>query len=1072
MEEPQQQKKAEDTLKSILNNFEKIPANVQVESTTQVTETVEVSMTEEYTQELKKLTNEYKRASNLAKRSQSSVIEIEDKLQKKLKIEKINERKLETAKNDKAILLSRIGYLNQKMINREDPNFDKKIKDLNNELREQKSKLVIRENEYNLSLIQSDRFESESKMWKGLYSKANDLLVDVVKNSGKQGEVGQGGGTDGGFLEKILVEEEAYISQLSVFEEAGDVEMAQRVFENDLKKLRKVIDNENQLQEKLKSLKETHLEKEKQMDEKYSKLLEMYQRAKDQISKSESFQVEKYMEGSHSREEVKKVIQKFMELQQRHSSLKSTVKKYAEMWTKNLKESSKKDYEVIKLTKTYEKLQKTYGNLEEEMNKKLEKEIEEKIGIRDKIIEEQGFQIQNLLYQNHKLRQFIHSKTGEYILPLDHVSFEKSSLKTGSDRKMYNTIEEQVEQITKLRKKLYVLSSRVEESLERKQRSSEQGEKSAKAGSYSHPYNSLLKRYQKSKKEILKLQKETATWKETTQKLLREKSEIQTKYRNLQNMSKGDTMTLKSKVESYENLKNDLIQKLTKATNENSNLEIDRIQSQQTLQMYKNKVDRLEKEKAELNSTINILSKGGISEDDIWQRITVVIEDPDVGNLDTDKHEVVDLLKEVREDFRSQISKVNEGVKQRILIEQYKEHCTLLENMLRECKNKQEAQIEKTREFIKSMSGSINGSNLEDLLSSISLNSDLQTFCPTLVCLKLTKKIKEYQSKYEKLRGEMLDKNTIQKEKELEVQVKELSENLENLTKSFEQEKREKQQLMQMIEGKDKGVYDAIKFRKIIEENKELKKVIDELKFNLSKEKEISQNKMLDMEQNLAKISLLSSKISKLHSLKNDLLSQLNLQKSVNTIKLKETTHKLEFFKSENDLLKIKIEKMVEGVKHLKKYMYESLTDQEKSTNKNLLDNLDTVITNISQNLIRVKNEYQTMSLIFNKNAVEKITEISVELENLTSKTMKDAETYEIGISREEAEKLRNEIQDLQTKNRVFEEKIKASERIIEKQNLGVDIGQNLVKNIDVDRLTNVLQKSLDMIMVRMSEDK
>lgn len=1073
-----------ETLKDILESFEKASTSKEELNTTDNKKTMKEeknnqNLNNNNRNEIEWLKKKSKKSSILAKREKLKSDNFELELEKKLQEVKIVKKKLKIASNDKAILLSRIGFMNQKIINKEDFDLGKNLKKLNQELRSQKSKLTIRENEYNLSLIQSEKFESEAEMWKGLYTKTNKMLQNMVESI--HHDIDQNPNSDfenekksENFLEKILLKEEDFISHLSIFEKKGDVEVAQKVFENDLKKLKQVLDKQNELEENLKTMKDEFNEKEKSMDEKYSKLLESYQKAKDKISRSENFNPSSISETPYTQDEIKKVLERFSELKNKYFSLRKTLKKYSDKWTKNLKDSSKKDHQVIKLRKTYQKLEKNYVSLEEKLKEKLEKEIEEKIDIRDKIIEDQGFQIQNLLYQNHKLRQYIHNQTGEFILPMDHQEFSKDILKERRDRKVYNTIEEQVEQITKLRKKLYLMSSRMEETIEKKQKAKEESGRNETQKSYSHPYNSLLKRYQKSKKEVLKLQKETSTWKETTQRLLSEKSELQTKYRNLQNSSKNQILSLKSKVESYENLKKDLLQKLTSVTNQNSNLEINRIQNQQKMNQYKSDLDKLEKVNKELRSVVDKLHNETLNEEKIWEKITIVLEDPDIsGGINQERDELIELLQELRQDFSKEVKKMNSKVKQDILISQYKEHCSILEKMMKNLKLNKKGEIEKIKNSVRKISNSMKNNNLEDLVTSISLSTDLQSFCPTLLCLRLNKMMKSSQHKYEKLRGEMLDKNTIQKEKELEISVKELTEKLSELTKAYELETKEKSELMKMIEGKDKGVYDAIKFRKIIEENKDLRKKIEALEFELTKEKQISQNKMLNMESNLGKIGVLSSKVAKLHDLRSEAFEQLKMQKSLNEIKTKELAQKITFLNSENSLLKIKLEKVIEGVKHLKKYMYESMTPEEKNLDQQKLSNLDKVISNISQNLINVKKEFQTKNLEFNKNAVKKIEKLSSDLEILVVKSIKNKEKGKnVLTDYEELEKLKEEAKRLRKENAEFLEKIKASEEIVEKQITDVDIDQSLLKNIDVDRVNNVLQKSLDLIMLNMKNEK
>lgn len=1082
--DPQQPQQQTETLKQILHNFEKS----QIQPKTQnPSETENQQETQNNPQNLKKiqkkeienLKRELKTKSILAKREQLRSEEFEEKLENMFKSEILIKKKLKISDKNKAILISRLDFLNNKDISRKEEGSNTVIKELQKELRNQKSALTIRESEYNLSLIQSEKLEKEANMWKNLYEKSSEIVEDLAKNFNHFTEVADPNEPEEkekNFLKEILESEENIIGKLSIFEDKGEIEIAEKIFENDLLKLKEILNKENELEEDIKNLKKTHEEKEKNMDEKYSKLLEKFEKAKDIITKSENFCPENLNFDFKDEENVKKLVQKFLEIREKYTSLKTTVKNYAENWTKNLRDSSNKDHQVIKLRKIYQKLEKSYKSLEEKMKKKFEKEIIEKINIRDNIIEDQGHQIQNLLYQNHKLREHIFKETGEMILPLNNSEFKKSSLIEKQDRIVYNTIEEQTEQIKILRKKLYLINNRVEETIEKSSKKGisqdPYGENGAQenSNSYSHPYNALLKRYQKSKKEVLKLQKETSTWKETTQKLLSEKSELQTKYRNLQNSSRNEIVSLKSKVENYEKLKNDLILKLTTATSQNSGLEIDMIQNKQRISNYEKEVKDLKEKNFNLEELINKQNEARYGEEKIWDSITIILENSSIeeeGNLKEEKEEIISLLKELREDFSLKIAQVNTGIKKDIIITQYKEHCKMLEGYITQLKKTQKLEYSKTKKIIEEISKSLKCQKTEDILTSISLSSDLETFCPSLLCLKLNKQLKETEKKYEKLRSEMLGKNTVKKEKELENLVKDLSQKLAEVMKAYQQEIRDKEELMKMIEGKDKGVYDAIKFRKIIEENKELKKAIDDLKFELIKEKKISNDSVLELEESHNKINTLSQKISKLHDKKTEILSQLSIQNSLNEIKRKEQSEKIVFLNSENGLLKIKIEKIVEGVKHLKKYMYDSLSPEEKEADKEKLSTLDTVISNISQNLIKVKKEYQIKSNILNQNSLSKIDVLTSQLEDITKRRVEQAGEDK---KEEDLEKLKEEIERLREDNRTFEERIKASQEIIGKQQADrgdISYDRSLLQELTIDRITNAIQTNLDIWMIK-----
>ena len=56
--------------------------------------------------------------------------------------------------------------------------------------------------------------------------------------------------------------------------------------------------------------------------------------------------------------------------------------------------------------------------------------------------------------------------------------------------------------------------------------------------------------------------------------------------------------------------------------------------------------------------------------------------------------------------------------------------------------------------------------------------------------------------------------------------------------------------------------------------------------------------------------------------------------------------------------MKLKLENMIQGITCLKKYMYDSLNEQQKKENQEKLNNIDQVISNLNRNIERnIKNE-------------------------------------------------------------------------------------------------------------------
>lgn len=100
--------------------------------------------------------------------------------------------------------------------------------------------------------------------------------------------------------------------------------------------------------------------------------------------------------------------------------------------------------------------------------------------------------------------------------------------------------------------------------------------------------------------------------------------------------------------------------------------------------------------------------------------------------------------------------------------------------------------------------------------------------------------------------------------------------------------KEKEQMLIMMQDGQNNDAFDAFKFKNMQDENKEYLKIIEDLKFELASEKNLSQETMLNAEDLLSKISVLNEENNRLQNLKNDLINQLNSQKQLFDIRVKE----------------------------------------------------------------------------------------------------------------------------------------------------------------------------------------
>ena len=204
-----------------------------------------------------------------------------------------------------------------------------------------------------------------------------------------------------------------------------------------------------------------------------------------------------------------------------NKQLKEKLKSYAKMWTETLDSRASSEIQAVELQKAFTEMQKSFQDLEEEANKKFDEEIRLKVKSRDQIIKEQSLQIQKVLFENHKLREYMNHRYHEQIVPLEFESFSKNSIQKTEDKEFYESFEGLIEQNKNLRSKIYLLET-----------SSSSGSQKSKS-----EYNKLMKMVEDGKDSNKQLIESVKKWKEGTQKLLTEKSELQGRLQEIKQQS-------------------------------------------------------------------------------------------------------------------------------------------------------------------------------------------------------------------------------------------------------------------------------------------------------------------------------------------------------------------------------------------------------------------------------------------------------------------------------------------------------------------------------------------------------
>jgi len=981
------------------------------------------------------------------------------KLNNKAKIieELINKRRedsheIEHLSQEKVCLLSKVTAMNDIIVE-----FESSIPSYKKELASQSSVILGKRADFaaseNIRANQADRIaelEKEVDMYKRLYEASNQTIKKYLSQQ-RALHSQSSSGTNFDFPEyaDFFNFEEACQSEGEV-----GISLAERVLKNDLEELKSHLEKEEQLMNKVEQLEKELLDKEQTHDSTLSSLKEQYESLRGSLESIQNVDPNLSIRDL-SDDQFKNLLLKMKELRERNTTLSQKMKEYAKGWAKNLQESAEKDFEVIKLKKSYQDIQSSFAELEEITEKRFNQELKEKIVTRDRIIKQQGSQLQNLLYENHKLRGYLQSKLGEFVWPLHPLpGQEKLSPVKSEDKQFYISLEGLVDQNKKLREKLYLIENK-----------GASGRRMTKS-----EYSTLLEKFENSKEKIKELKQEIKSWKDNLKNTITQKSELQTKLKELKREQRETKESMELRINSLENVKSQLLAEVTSLSQKNTEIEIDSLLSKQELENLKKTNLLLEEKKSELQ---NELKKKLINDKSkIWEKIEIIVEDhPQDSNLYEINNQITRLHEVIHDniiELRSFKEKSKENHQWELKVLQLTEHISLLESLLGKEKRMNLVQQQEILREIACFKESESSDSQK--LHTIGITSNIAEVSPSLFCIRLSNEYNDLKKKYNELRSEndsKIDNNTnIDKNHQLRLETK-----LHALEKQLENEMREKENILSMLEGENKGVFDAIKFEKIVKDNQDLAKEIDSLRLALAEEKSLSQAATLKVEDLMRKIHLLNEEYNNQNEIKSTLILQVEHQREVHLIEKKQSDTENLFLKTESDMLKIKMEKMIEGIKLLKSYMYGSLSPDQISDNQVKLSLIDSHIDNIGRSIIGLKKEYSIKSSELQKEASKKLQHVLQGLERNADSIMGLASKEEKAYI-EEIENLKTELSKLRLQKDADEAELKQRLRdetenmsiINEQKNIRIEDG--LGNNINMDRLTNALQKGIDMLVL------
>lgn len=619
------------------------------------------------------------------------------------------------------------------------------------------SKLISRTKQVDLLESQLKIKQKELEQFQNLYLHSKEMLLKLSQSMSQSVESQDS--TDSTFLDELLNREKESLRNMTpVHGSVGTVNpmspnsrqfnpksalettIADQVLESNLVKIEELTRREKAHQDRIAELEDTlekfHLESEK----KYNSLHKKFEATLKDLTTLKESNISDENPENYTQHQLKTLIRNFKTLKSQNSKLKDNLKKYAQDWTRDLEQSSNQILEVVELKKNYEQLQQDYKTLDQKLTQDANREFDTKIKSRDEIIKQQALQIQNILWENHKLREYIKKRLGLVLNPINFRFFKVEDIENHSDLKDYTLIGEQVEQITKLRQKVYLMTSNEnykEEELKSKQKGSQQDKNG--------------QNYYLAHQKVLEGIK---AWQEGAKKLNKDKKKLESKLQRLNQSTSDEIEVLKAQVESLQLSLSNVTDKLKTLTEKNNKLEIDKVSLQ-------SRISSLQKANGKSTSDFGRVysfgakpegkSNQNVTKDEIWDGIEVTVEevyDPRT-ILSSSLQEVQSLLKEVQSDIKESVSDNKVEGKSIKKYEALKNNCEVLEGLLKNEKLSNEQNLKELLgqfDDFKKKHSSL-GHGFDDFLSTLNIDQDLEEMSPLLMCFKLKKELSNLEER-------------------------------------------------------------------------------------------------------------------------------------------------------------------------------------------------------------------------------------------------------------------------------------------------------------------------------------
>ena len=578
------------------------------------------------------------------------------------------------------------------------------------------------------------------------------------------------------------------------------------------------------------------------------------------------------------------------------------MKKVEEILARQLKNYADKDLAIKKLEADYSKSNQRYDELRNKMDTAISHTINSKTRQYEELVVDMNRQLSVLLYENDRLRQNIEEISGKIVLPLAHDLVSTENL-SEDGLQTYKKIEELIQQNTELKNQINGLRSssrgRPSTGHQGKQAQSHEQLQDQDVGK-------LLKRIESGEQQLKKIKENRDALKKTSDILLEENTTLNKRVRTLQTDMQMKDLKQKNSDDIIEKLKQEIKTLRNQVYKPESLLELVNKQQQLAKHNLEAQVTTLKSELQQCKSELEKFTKQ--QKDQIWEKIEVIVDErPIENNIKLIGKEVMSLAESVQTLQSSMLQErqdLRETAEYRQQVEVLKEQLSSAATLYSEHEQYFRQQLDYLATVVNKMEDEYK-KGVPDHIKSISLTSSSAWASPTLLCLKLKEEYLRIDKEYNLLKSQLSQENSsyLADNNSMKAQILSLSQQLADVTAKWHKEREEREKVMSMIEGKERGLYDAIKFQNTLEENDDLKKQIDQLKQQLITEKKFTIDVLYEDSNAVSKVGSLSQEINLLGNIKAELVNQIKTLNEAHSLQFQEQKMKIQFLEKERDLV-------------------------------------------------------------------------------------------------------------------------------------------------------------------------